>query len=105
VLGAYGNAPPSGRWLAALDPNLIDSTGDFQGLSTWSTSRADAIKFPTRDAAQECMDAVPANAPRRMDGTANRVLDRYRMLIEHVTPEPAKPRMSLLDEMRLDGTF
>jgi hypothetical protein len=104
VIGAHGNVPPVGRWLAGFDPNLIPAE-DCQGLSTWAIHRSGAIRFRTRDEAQECIDAVPADNPRRADGTANRQLDRYRLVIEHVTPEPAKPRMSLLDEMRLDGIF
>lgn len=105
VLGAYGDALPSGRWLAAFDPSLIDETGDFQGLSSWTTLRPKAIRFPTREAAQDCIDATPAGAPRRPDGTANRPLARFRLVIEHVAPEPPKPRMSLLDQMRLDGVL
>jgi len=104
VIGAHGNVPPVGRWLAGFDPNLIPAEG-CEGLSTWAIDRSGAVRFRTRDEAQDCIDAVPDDNPRRKDGTANRLLDRYRLVIEHIVPEAPKPRMSLLAEMSLDGTI
>jgi len=104
VIGAHGNVPPVGRWLAGFDPNLIPAEG-CEGLSTWAIDRSGAVRFRTRDEAQDCIDAVPDDNPRRADGTANRILDRYRLVIEHIVPEAPKPRMSLLAEMSLDGTI
>lgn len=104
VIGAVGNVPPVGRWLAGFDPNLIPQP-DCEGLSTWASVRSLAVRFATRDQAQDCIDSVPDDHPVRANGTANRLLDRYRLVIEHVEPEVPKPRMSLLGEMALDGTI
>ena len=69
VIGAHGNVPPVGRWLAGFDPNLIPAEG-CEGLSTWAIDRSGAVRFRTRDEAQDCIDAVPDDNPRRADGTA-----------------------------------
>ena len=73
VEGAWGNAGPKGRYLAGFDPDVVDPTGEWQGRSSWSRSRDDAIRSRPRGTGA-CYHAAPADAPLRPDGTPNRPL-------------------------------
>ena len=105
LIGTWGHVEPAGRWLCGYNPDLVDETGEYQGLSSWTSNRAKAIRFATREQAQECIDAVPGDNPRKPDGMPNQPLGRFRLVIELITPEPPKPKFDLLEEMRLDGTL
>lgn len=93
VDGVYGNAVPIGFYLISWDPNAVDPTGQYMGLARWSKNLADAYRFATEADAHECIDSGLA------------ILFRMRIVpIAPVSPAP-KPRTSLLDQMREDGTL
>jgi hypothetical protein len=109
VIGTWGQVEPIGRYLSGFDPNAIDPTGEFQGRSSWTRNRDKAIRFTTRQDAQACLDATPADAPFRPDGTPNRPLATYETDIELVPVRDLPPRAGdpetdrILEELWLDG--
>jgi len=110
VEGTWGNVEPKGRYLAGFDPDVVDPTWEWQGRSSWSRNRDDAIRFLGREEAEACYHATPADAPLRPDGTPNRPLSVYRVAFEYepprLPPVAENPgRQSLLEQLDLDGAI
>ena len=110
VEGAWGNVGPEGRYLAGFDPDVVDPAGEWQGRSSWSRNRDDAIRFPGREEAEACYHAAPADAPLRPGGTPNRPLSVCRVAVEYepprLPPVAENPgRQSLLEQLDLDGAI
>lgn len=107
--GTYGTVEPTGRYLAAFDPNVIDPSGQFQGRATWTRDKDRAIRFASEEEARECLQATPMDAPVRLDGSPNRPLDAYKTTIDHMPGrQPPAPTGNaeadrILEEMWLAG--
>ena len=85
-------------------------TGEWQGRSSWSRNRDDAIRFPGREEPEACYHATPADAPLRPDGTPDRPLSAYRVAFEYEPPRlPTVAEnpgsQSLREQLDLDGAI
>ena len=65
-----------GAYLASYDPEGDDGNG----ITTWTHDPAQAMTFPTGEAATACYRAVPLNRPLRPDGKPNRPLTRFTVV-------------------------
>jgi hypothetical protein len=61
---------PVGSYLASYDPEGANGNG----IAKWTLDPAQAMTFPTAEAASACYRAVPLNRPLRPDGRPNRPL-------------------------------
>jgi hypothetical protein len=62
-----------GAYLASYDPE-----GDAgNGVAVWTRDPAQAMTFPTGEAATACYRAVPPNRPLRPDGKPNHPLTTF----------------------------
>ena len=110
VEGAWGNVEPEGRYLAGFGPDVVDPAGEWQGRSSWSRNRDDAIRFPGREEAEACCHAALADAPLRPDGTPDRPLSVCRVAFgvraSRLPPVAENPgRQSLPGQLYLDGAI
>jgi hypothetical protein len=64
---------PVGSYLASYNPE--GAAGN--GIAQWTSDPAQAMTFPTSEAAAACYRAVPLNRPLRPDGKPNRPLMRF----------------------------
>jgi len=58
---------PVGSYLASYNPE--GAAGN--GVATWTKDPAEAMTFPTVEAATACYRAIPLNRPLRPDGRPN----------------------------------
>ena len=64
----------------------LTPAGAWQGRSSWSHNRDEAIRFLSHEEAEACCHATPADAPLRPDGTPDRPLSVYRVALEYEPP-------------------
>ncbi len=81
--------------------------GEWQGRSSWSRNRADAIRFLSREEAETCYHAAPADAPLHPDGTPDWPLCVCRVAFEYEPPRMPSVaedhgRQSFLEQLDLD---
>jgi hypothetical protein len=104
VEGAWGNVGLRRRYLAGFGPDVVDPAGEWQGRSSWSRNRADAIRFPGRGGAGACCNAAPADALLRPGGTPDRPLSVYRVAVAFEPPGLPRSRRTLSIRAYWDGS-
>ena len=64
----------------------LTPAGAWQGRSSWSRNRDEAIRLLSHEEAEACCHAIPADAPLRPDGTPDRPLSVYRVALKYEPP-------------------
>lgn len=71
---------PRGAWLASYDPDAHDG----QGLATWTTDQAEAMRFESAAAAFACWRSTSTVRPIRDDGRPNRPLTSASIMVSRL---------------------